>query len=536
MSKAKQTDGAGTIGLRAKTDRLAEQIKAAEELLVAASRMPSSDAARLAAEQARGRRERLLAERCTFLEELSQRLESRNLILEKESSDLRESNARLSYKLKHTRLELQRALGVKGRGDNSNDAADDGANAGPPPASEREAVDSQPRRRGAPKGHRGNTRPIPDRVDREEVIMPPEACNCGCRHIVPQSEHDAKYIEDIPPVSIQVTRRIYLRGRCANCGKTVRHPDAVNGPPVEIGPNLAVQLALLNQSGMSFGKLSAFSTTTLGVPLTPSGALGLVRRVTDSLTGVYADIGEYLREQGVLNGDETGWKVLGKNSYIWCFCNDRIAYFHPDYRRSSKVIEEILGKDFKGVVMCDFYAAYNCIDKTQRCLVHLLRDIKKEREVLSSKLLDRFDEAVRSFIDEGLKVQAMPQGGARETAAAKLEKQLDRITRMPVTKGRGETLLKRMLKYRDDLIRFATHPGIEFHNNRAERQLRPMVITRKISFGSNTDRGALRHCILNTVVETCKLQKQDPVHVLSRAYKSDGLDIPDLTANSPPAA
>ena len=74
---------------------------------------------------------------------------------------------------------------------------------------------------------------------------------------------------------------------------------------------------------------------------------------------------------------------MGKSGYIWCFCNKRIAFFHPDHSRGAAVIEEILGKDFKGIVVCDFYAAYNCLEKTQRCLVHLLRDIKKERDVRS---------------------------------------------------------------------------------------------------------------------------------------------------------
>jgi hypothetical protein len=80
-------------------------------------------------------------------------------------------------------------------------------------------------------------------------------------------------------------------------------------------------------------------------------------------------------------------------------CNGKLVYYHPDFRRSSEVVEEILGKNFPGVVMCDFYGAYNIIENTQRRLVHLLRDISKEREMLAdSKLLEAFDREVRDFI------------------------------------------------------------------------------------------------------------------------------------------
>jgi transposase len=199
------------------------------------------------------------------------------------------------------------------------------------------------------------------------------------------------------------------------------------------------------------------------------------------------------------------------------------------------VIEKILGSDFAGTVICDFYAAYNCLKKTQRCLVHLLRDIKKEREVLSgSKLLERFDAQVKAFIEKGLEVQAMDEGPEKTKAISQMETRLNRLSTMPVTKGKATTLQKRITKYRDDLIRFVTHPDVEFHNNRAERQLRPLVICRKISFGSNTHEGALRHCIIHSIIETCKLQNQDPSEYMRRAYTLGGLDVPDIC--SPPAA
>lgn len=228
---------------------------------------------------------------------------------------------------------------------------------------------------------------------------------------------------------------------------------------------------------------------------------------------------------------------MGPNGYIWCFCNADIAFFHHDYRRSAKVIEEILGDDFAGTVVCDFYAAYNCLDNTQRCLVHLLRDIRTEREILrGSKLLERFEKAVRKFIEKGLVIQAMPDGQEKERQIVRLEKRLDRLTRMKVTKGKATTLVKRIEKYRDDLIRFVSHPDVEFHNNRAERALRPLVVNRKVSFGSSTDHGARRYCVIHTIVETCKLQGIDPTDFIRRAYASAGLDVPSLTGADPPAA
>ncbi|MBT4821265.1 MAG: IS66 family transposase [Candidatus Marinimicrobia bacterium] len=486
-------------------------------------------------EQARGRYEQNLHRTCDILEERLGNAEKRIGELEDRNRTLEAANEQLIYKAAKLLLELRQALGVTA----TTRDKDHDQQASPETALSTEDKPKQVRggKRGAPKGHRGRTRPVPATVDKEQVIAPAEVCECGCSDITPLLDFDARYIEDIPPVSKEVTCQIYLQGRCQQCGKVVRHPDAISRPPVVTGPNLAAHLTMLNHMGMTFRKLSVLSTQTLGIDLSPSGALGIVNRVGVSLQGPYGELLAALPDQDWLNGDETGWKVMGRSGYIWCFCNSDIAFFHHDYRRSAKVIEEILGESFAGVVICDFYAAYNCIGTTQRCLVHLLRDIKKEREILAgSKLLERFDEAVKSFIQEGLTVQAMTDGHAKERAIRKLEKRLDRLTRMKVTKGKATTLVKRIGKYRDDLIRFVTHPGVEFHNNRAERQLRPIVVNRKVSFGSNTDHGARRYCVIHTIVETCKLQGVDPIDYLRRAYTSGGLDVPSLVGADPPVA
>ncbi len=70
-------------------------------------------------------------------------------------------------------------------------------------------------------------------------------------------------------------------------------------------------------------------------------------------------IGCALPKQPVVNADETGWKVRGSQWYVWIFCNRSVVFCHADRSRYSKVVEDILGKDYAGTAVCDFYAAYN---------------------------------------------------------------------------------------------------------------------------------------------------------------------------------
>ncbi len=409
-----------TAALRLESEQLRHQALADRHVLDKLQDIPHSGTASQTSDTLSRRYRQTLERRADLLEDLLRSAERRSGKLQEENRDLRETANRLSYKLKCAHYELKKALGVKA---STKDAKREDSDA---PAEEmQDKAAPQPRKRGAPKGHRGRSRPIPAQIDFTELIPSPATCACGNHHIDPIDTFDSKYIEDIPPVSRIVTHRKYQRGRCTQCGKEVRHTEALHGPPVVIGPNLAVHLTLMNQMGTTFRKLSTFSTRVLGAELSPSGVLGLVNRVGHSLDGSYDSLRDALRQQAVLNGDETGWKIMGKSGYIWCFCNKHIAFFHHDHSRATAVIEKILGTDFQGIVMCDFYAAYNCLGKTQRCLVHLLRDIKKERDVLqSSKLLKQFESKVKEFIEKGLQVQAMQDGPEKEQAVRRMEKRL----------------------------------------------------------------------------------------------------------------
>jgi transposase len=370
------------------------------------------------------------------------------------------------------------------------------------------------KKRGAPKGHRGASRPVPSNIDDDNIIEPPAVCSCGCGEIIMTDEFDDRYIEDILPVIKHITRLRVQRGKCSACGLKLRHEDALTGPPTRIGPNFSTFLTYMRQNGLTFGQLQK-TAAGVGFDLTRSGILGIVNRTTDSMEWVYDIIGMKLKGEDVLNVDETTWKVNSILWYIWVFCNKKMAYFYPIKSRAAKVIEMVLGEDFKGIAICDFYAAYNILKHTQRCLVHLLKDIKKERAVLkNNKQLEIFDQMIKTFINKGLEISKMPNGNDKQTFIENLKKYFGRITRLKPAKGTMGTLLKRIIKYKDDIFRFVENEEVEYHNNRAERQIRPTVISRKMSFGSHAADGAKRNCILHSVIETCKLQDVDPIEFI----------------------
>jgi hypothetical protein len=172
--------------------------------------------------------------------------------------------------------------------------------------------------------------------------------------------HDDRYIEDIPPVLKKVTQRKYQHAFCPHCQSVVHHPDAIHGPPVQTGPRLAAHLAQLRtRLGVTCRKLAVYSTEVLGISLTASGVLGILNRMADRMEPIYDGLAHALTVQRTLHGDETGWKMDGQRWQMWCFCNASMAFFHADKSRGSKVVIGLLGKDFAGLLHCDFYGAYN---------------------------------------------------------------------------------------------------------------------------------------------------------------------------------
>ena len=106
---------------------------------------------------------------------------------------------------------------------------------------------------------------------------------------------------------------------------------------------------------------------------------------------------------------------------------------------------------------------------------------------------------------------------------------LQGLTRLDSPNKKTQAFIKRIIKHRPNLLRFMEHPEVEFHNNRAERAIRPAVIFRKISFGNRTEQGAYLYTILASVIETYRLKNRNIAQLLKRVLISPDNETKRIT-------
>jgi hypothetical protein len=171
----------------------------------------------------------------------------------------------------------------------------------------------------------------------------------------------------------------------------------------------------------------------------------------------------------------------------------------------------------------DFYGAYNIFKNIQRCLVHFLRKLKEELEVTpEEKSLLRLKKGMKSIIQRGEEVKTLPDTPKKKLEIKKLERKLQTLMKIKSTNKEATVLVNRIKRHKDELLQFVKHKDVEYHNNRAERTIRAIVIFKKLSFGSRTPEGAQYHAILASVLETCRLKGKSIL-----VFLKDVLNTPD---------
>jgi transposase len=394
------------------------------------------------------------------------------------------------------------------------------------------AKSKRKKRPGRKKGHTGVSRIQPEAVDhfKEHTL---DRCP-NCQTPVKESVKEYKrYTEDIPLIEKpEVTEHTVHGYWCPKCKKVVFAPVTEALPNAMIGLRLVVFTAWLHYSvGISVNNIVKLLSVVCRFKISAGGLTQAWKNLSVLLEPFYKDIGQRISTSAILNADETGWRLNGITHWLWCFTTQNLCYYLITKSRGSPVVKDILGPLFKGILICDFWGAYNKISALakQRCFYHLFTELKKvdkrntslEWKVFRKKLLRLLKDAIRLSLRKG---QLKPKDFER--LKSRLYLRLDQFLKTEHGTKDGKRLVKRLKRHKAELFTFLEYEGVSPYNNHAEQQMRKPVLTRKISQQNRSDQGAKTQAAFMTLFRSAKLQEKNPIEtVLLLAKYSISNDI-----------
>ncbi|MCP5111782.1 MAG: IS66 family transposase [bacterium] len=398
------------------------------------------------------------------------------------------------------------------------------------------AKPSTPQRRkrpGAKPGHPGTRRPRPTRIDRRETHRLKSCPHCG-GPVQRCNRRRTRTIEDIPQdIQPIVSEHTIQRDYCPACRKHVEPavPDAL--PGATLGHHVVGLTSWFHYGlGVTIDQVIEILQFHLHTRLTAGGLVAAWQRVAEILLAWYQQIGQAARNSAHLHADETGWRVQGRTHWLWCFTNHQHCYYLIDRCRGSPVLQQFFGEAFAGILIHDFWAAYESLNVGDRqyCLVHLLRELEKVDEHNDSAAWRAFAKKLRRVIRDGIRLRKRPDFSPERypTRIPRLTLRLDALIAEQLSRqAAGEPLdpdvrrLCKRLRYRSDhIFTFLDHPQVAFENNFAERQIRPAVILRKNSQSNRSEKGAATQAVLMSIYRTLKLRGHNPTPTIATALKT----------------
>lgn len=375
--------------------------------------------------------------------------------------------------------------------------------------------EAPPKRRGRAVGHPGVSRRRPTEIDRTVPIPAPEQCpECG-NAFTGQGVSRTRVVEDIeirrPTI---VTEFLIERRWCPRCRQYHEAPVTEALPHHRFG--LHVLLFVVYQKvalGLSYGKIRRELATYFGLRLSLGELPRIVAEVARLFGPAYARLISLMRQQAALHIDETGWRIDGTNHWLWAFVNDVVALYVISRSRGSKVPKALLGPDFDGVAVSDFFSAYSPLDvEKAKCWAHLLRDSHDlaAGKPPASEYVHFHRELHGLFLEMGLALEAVsvnPDG--REQLATEMRERLRTFAMREWQMYSCGQLAARIQRHLNELLVWLTNPAVRPDNNVAERALRPAVVTRKTSFGSRSKQGAQAFARLLSIIQTGERQGED---------------------------
>jgi transposase len=357
----------------------------------------------------------------------------------------------------------------------------------------------------------------------------PDVCpDCG-RRLCGGGPGKTRQIIDIEPAPVQVTDHVLHDRWCGVCKRRVRAKVDFSGlvsGKRRIGHNLASWIANLHiNARIPVRTIQSILKQMCSVHISIGEISDLMALIAKKGEPSLEAIKQEVRSSSCLHADETSWCENGRYKCLWSLSTKFARWFHIDDRRTSQVALSLIGSQFSGVLVTDFYAAYNQIPgRHQRCWPHFQRALEQLRlHPLVDKPSQDWIDAVLDVWYKGRDYRAyclqQPLFGAtvfdRERKRQELEQELYALAE-PLLEADSAivpqaTLARRIGLFLGELFTFVEFPEVPDDNNAAERAIRQAVIIRKICGGTRSEKGTLTKAALMSLFGTWKLHAKDPI-------------------------
>lgn len=324
-------------------------------------------------------------------------------------------------------------------------------------------------------------------------------------------------VVEVPLAPLRVIDHRFLARVCPVCGTRRVPPADLSGVVVgkqRLGVGLVSLIATLREEArLPIGTIQGLLATLYQLELSVGGITGVLHAVARQAAPVVTAIRDRIRASPVVHADETGWREDGVNGYVWTFSTPTERYFLRR-GRGKGVVDEVLGEEFQGVLISDFYAAYNhYAGLHQRCWAHLLRETHALRQLYPDDSgLAHWATAVRAIFDRGKAVTTC-DSRQRQQAQRQLSQELLALCHpfLDDPLAVQQRLCRRIERFLSELLTFVGNPGVPADNNPAERSLRHLVTRRKISGGTRSAQGTTTAMILASLFGTWRAQGLNPL-------------------------
>jgi len=448
-------------------------------------------------------------------DKIMERLFEENAILRAENAELRATVAKLLKRI----AELERRLGMNSQNSSKPPSSD-------PFGASRPSTGTQQNKPGAKKGHEPHLKTLlpPESVTRRFIIRPEICPNCGGVHFIDTGEKPlVNQFIDVPPIKPDVTEYVRPARRCAACGATVYAPMPSDAPKSWFGPGVLALIAMFTGVlNLSKRKAMLVMNELFRIPISLGGVSNCEEQISASIQTPYDQTLEYVRSQTVAHADETGWRRGNRvKGWLWTLCCSTASAFMVHAKRGHSAAKQLL-KEFCGVLVTDRWDGYNTFDgERQICWAHLKRDFQAISE--ANGRLGALGDVLGYYANRILKLHRRVRDGTLPFQAfqKRMKPLMVDVEDILEDGASGEGPLagkcREILKHRENLWTFVNREDVPPTNNHAERMVRQGVLWRKMSLGTQSERGAQYVERVLTICATCKLRSINVVEYFRNA-------------------